>query len=500
MPYAINKYNGTIISTVADGTIDNTTDLKIIGKNYAGYGEVQNENFLYLLENFANNNPPPRPIQGQLWFDSSNSKLKFYDGGKFRTTGGAEIGAVAPTGLSVGDFWFDTTSKQLNAWDGANFVLVGPQGVSGSQTTQMQSVSLRDTTGASHAVISAIVNGKTIFIINPDQGTNADDSWTLQTPFDGFTKIYQGITLAYSNSDVNPGQSVDYRFHGTSTDADRLGGKPYTDFVLISNPIFQNPVNFPDLGFTVGETPKLRVYNPGGLPTIQSQNTTINFQTTVSGLTKTPLSLVGVNVFPGTDNTTDLGSVTQRFKTVSAVSFDGVASKATQLAVGGDFRNASSSTVAGTIVARTNVDETLNGVTIGAGAVKGTYFVGIATTANYADLAEKYLADAQYEVGTVMSVGGAFEVTACQEGDRAFGAISDKPAYLMNFELEGGSIVALKGRIPVKVSGAVKKGDQLIAGKNGTAQIGIPHAPGVFGIALETSNDEGIKLVECIIL
>jgi hypothetical protein len=70
----------------------------------------------------------------------------------------------------------------------------------------------------------------------------------------------------------------------------------------------------------------------------------------------------------------------------------------------------------------------------------------------------------------------------------------------MNFELEGGTIVALKGRIPVKVVGAVKKGDQLIAGSNGTAQVGIPHAPGVFGIALETSSDEGIKLVECVIL
>ena len=99
-----------------------------------------------------------------------------------------------------------------------------------------------------------------------------------------------------------------------------------------------------------------------------------------------------------------------------------------------------------------------------------------------------------------MSVGGAFEVTACQEGDRAFGAVSANPAYLMNFELEGGTIIALKGRIPVKVIGAVKKGDQLIAGKDGTAQVGIPHAPSVFGIALETSNDEGIKLVECIIL
>ena len=500
MPYAINKYNGTLISTVADGTIDNTTDLKIIGKNYAGYGEVQNENFLYLLENFANNNPPPRPIQGQLWFDSSNSKLKFYDGAKFRTTGGAEIGSTQPTGLSVGDFWFDTTNKQLNAWDGAQFVLVGPQGVSGGRTTQMQSVSLRDTTGASHAVISAVVDGNTIFIINPDQGTNADSSWTLQTPFDGFTKIYQGVTLAYSNDDANPGQSTDYRFHGTATDSDRLAGHAFSEFVLKSQASFSQPVNFADTGFTVGEVPKLRVYNSGGLPTVQSQNTTINFQTTVTGITKTPLSLIGPDIYPGTDNATDLGSATQRFKTMYAVGFDGVATKASQLAVGGDFRNASAVSSAGTIVVRTSIDETINGVNILAGAVKGTYFVGTATSANYADLAEKYLADAEYEVGTVMSVGGAFEVTACQEGDRALGAVSDKPAYLMNFELEGGTIVALKGRIPVKVTGSVKKGDQLIAGKDGTAQVGIPHAPGVFGIALETSDDEGIKLVECIIL
>ena len=500
MPYAINKYNGTLISTVADGTIDNTTDLKIIGKNYAGYGEVQNENFLYLLENFANNNPPPRPIQGQLWFDSSNSKLKFYDGGKFRTTGGAEIGAVAPTGLSVGDFWFDTTSKQLNAWDGANFILVGPQGVSGSQTTQMQSISLRDSTGASHAVIAGVVNGQTVFVINKDQGSNADDSWTLQTPFDGFTKIYQGITLAYSNSDLNPGQSTDYRFHGTATDSDRLSGYLASDFVLSDTAEFGGTVAFSDTGFTVGSTPRFRLFNSGQTPTLQSQNTTINFQTTVSGLTKTPLSLVGVDALPGADNTTNLGTATQRFKTIYAVSLEGTASKANQLAVGGDFRNASSVSSSGTIVVRTSTDETINGVNILAGAVKGTYFVGTATSANYADLAEKYLADAEYEVGTVMSVGGAFEVTACQEGDRALGAVSDKPAYLMNFELEGGTIVALKGRIPVKVSGTVKKGDQLIAGKDGTAQVGIPHAPGVFGIALETSDDEGIKLVECIIL
>ena len=52
MPYTINRYNGTVVTTVADGTVDTTTDLKLIGKNYAGYGEIQNENFLFLLENF----------------------------------------------------------------------------------------------------------------------------------------------------------------------------------------------------------------------------------------------------------------------------------------------------------------------------------------------------------------------------------------------------------------------------------------------------------------
>lgn len=90
MAYTINKYNGTLLVTVADGTVDASTDLKLVGKNYAGYGAIQNENFVYLLENFANSTSPSNPLTGQIWFDSSSSKLKFWDGGKFRTTG--EIG------------------------------------------------------------------------------------------------------------------------------------------------------------------------------------------------------------------------------------------------------------------------------------------------------------------------------------------------------------------------------------------------------------------------
>lgn len=501
MPYAINRYSGTLIATVADGTIDNTTDIKIIGKNYAGYGEVQNENFLYLLENFANNNPPPRPISGQVWYDSSNKKLKFYDGSKFRTTGGAEIGPNAPTGLTIGDFWFDTANSQLNAWDGTQFVLVGPQGAPGATTTQMETASLRDSTGTSRRVILSKVNGQTVFVISNEQGSNADGSWTLQTPFAGFQKIYQGVTLAYTTDDAYPGQTTtNYRLHGTATNSDRLGGKAYSDFVLKTDAVFSQPVNFADTGFTVGEVPKLRIYNSGSTPTIYNQaNDTIVFKT-FDGTEKTPLQLVGINVRPGGDNVTDLGATLLRFKTVHAVSFSGTATQASTLAVGSDFRTASSIAGAGTIVARTAVDETINGVNILAGAVKGTYFVGTATSANYADLAENYLADAEYEVGTVMMVGGEKEVTAGQVGFLAIGAVSEKPAYLMNSELKGGTAVALKGRVPVKVTGFVKKGQRLVAGPNGTAQAATGNTADTFAVALETSEEAGVRLVECLIL
>ena len=83
MAYTVNKFDGTLIATVEDGTIDNTTNLRFIGKNYAGYGEIQNENFLHMLENFAGGTAPSRPIAGQMWYDSATAKLKFYDGSKF---------------------------------------------------------------------------------------------------------------------------------------------------------------------------------------------------------------------------------------------------------------------------------------------------------------------------------------------------------------------------------------------------------------------------------
>ena len=518
MPYIINKYSGTQIAVVADGTIDNTTDLKLIGKNYAGYGEVQNENFLFLLENFANTNPPPRPISGQIWYDSSSSKLKFYDGNKFRTTGGAEIGTTQPTGLTVGDFWFDTANNQLYAYNGNQqnpFTLIGPQGIAGAGVTQMRSRTVKAAgTSNTYPIIEAVVDGDTVFIISP---TSNPVSFSLDTsinPIDGFNdqKINQGITLCYT---PGPGQanagitSSSHRFWGTASNSLLLNGKSDADFISSLNAQFSTLVRFSDAGFTVGDTPKLRVFNTSSTtPTIQNQlNDTILFQTTTNGITTYPLTLKGSNLLPGgtspnyySDNVNDIGSTGARFRTVYAATFEGAATKADSLSVGGTYRTASQSAGPSTIVARTTNDETINGINITAGAVKATYFVGTATSANYADLAEKYLADAEYEPGTVVMVGGEKEVTAGQVGARALGAVSTNPAFMMNQELEGGTFIALKGRVPVKVTGMVQKGQRLVAGPNGTAQAAFGNSSDVFAIALEDSQDPSVKLVECVIL
>ena len=91
-------------------------------------------------------------------------------------------------------------------------------------------------------------------------------------------------------------------------------------------------------------------------------------------------------------------------------------------------------------------------------------------------MAEKYLADTEYEVGTVVAIGGEKEVTAAKYGDRAIGVVSENPAFMMNKDLEGGTYIALKGRVPVKIIGAVQKGQRLVAANDGTAVAAVPHA------------------------
>jgi len=488
MAYTINKYDGSQVTVIADGTIDNTLDIKLIGKNYAGYGEVQNENLVFLLENFAAATQPSKPIKGQIWFDSGTRKLKFYDGTKFRTTGGAEISATAPTGLTTGDFWYDTTNDQLYAWNGSEFILVGPQGVAGQGTTQMLSRSVLDTDTVGHAIIEAIVDDRTLFIIT-------NDTFTLSSvnAIEGFTgQLKPGINLVNTPS-TGVTSNVDDRFHGTATDSDRLGGYLAADYVRAGSATFNTLVRFNDLGYTVGNNNVLKVSIENSTdPVIENvvgDTNKIIFRTKSSSVTRTPLKIIGNDLLPGVSESTDVGSDVLKFRAVYANDFIGIASRATTLEVSGQYRSASTAATQNSIAARD-----------GSGNLFASLFQGEASTARYADLAEKYLADAEYEPGTVMMIGGEKEVTASKWGKRAIGAVSTNPAYMMNSELEGGTYVALKGRVPVKVIGRIKKGEELIAADNGCAMMAVPHASGVFAVALESSDDEGVKVVEALIL
>jgi hypothetical protein len=124
-------------------------------------------------------------------------------------------------------------------------------------------------------------------------------------------------------------------------------------------------------------------------------------------------------------------------------------------------------------------------------------FSGVSTTAKYADVAEQYLADQEYEPGTVVSIGGVYEITSCGLGDYPAGVISTDPAYLMNSGLTAGLPVALVGRVPVRIFGSVIKGQKVYSDLHGRAS---KNAGGqLVGISLEDNADEGEKLVECML-
>jgi hypothetical protein len=191
---------------------------------------------------------------------------------------------------------------------------------------------------------------------------------------------------------------------------------------------------------------------------------------------------------PATAATIDTVAVRDASGNIAAVRFTGIADKADQLLVGATYRSSATTATANTIAARD-----------ASGDIYASLFQGTATAARYADLAEKYLADQDYEVGTVVSVGGAAEVTASKYGDLAIGVVSANPAFMMNKDLEGGTYIALKGRVPVKVNGAVKKGDRLVAGDCGYAQVAEDRLD-IFAVALESSDDAGVKLIEAVVL
>ena len=499
MAYTINKYNTDQLTIVQDGTLDQTTDIKLVGKNYAGYGEIQNENFVFLLENFAGANQPPRAIKGQIWFDTANSKLKFNDGTKWRTTGGAEISATAPAGLATGDFWWDTTNEQLYSYNGADFVLIGPQDA-GSGITQMQSKSVRDTGLVSRSVITATVNDEVVFIISPIQFTI--DSGDAENTISGFDVIQSGVTLKNTLSAAGGVTSGTQRFHGTATNADKLNGISAANYVTAVSgtpSVFTEITNFQtDAGIAIGAGLDLKLFiendNQGVVSNAQGDE--IRYRAKQSGgLVKNIVTMKpgvfkpGMNAANTAVETVTLGDATNIFSAAYATNFYGISEKASALLVGGTARVGAVNTIG------TGTSNTI-AVRDGAGNLNAVLFQGTATSARYADLAEKYTTAEELPAGTAVAVGGEAEVCPATASNHCIGVVSTDPAYMMNSESDG-QYIGLKGRLPVRVKGVVNKGDAVYALSDGVCTTLATTA--MVGIALESSTDDNEKLIECVL-
>ena len=240
MAYQINKTDGTIVATVADGQIDVlSTDLTLVGKNYSGYGEAFNENFVKLLENFASTAEPDHPVRGQIWFDASELKLKVYSGATFLPVSSATISNTQPSTLGVGDLWFNDVDKQLYFFDGANTILLGPvysetQGLSGLQVK-----SILDTLNQTRVVTYLYNNGILL-------GIFAKDSFTPKNAIEGFSgNIVPGF---------NAGTLAGIKFDVTCTNAEQLGGVDALTYVRkdTSNQIEGQVRIATDLGLVAG--------------------------------------------------------------------------------------------------------------------------------------------------------------------------------------------------------------------------------------------------------
>jgi hypothetical protein len=216
MAYQINKTDGTIVATVADGQIDTlSTDITLIGKNYSGFGEAFNENLVKILENFASTTEPLRPLRGQVWFDNAENKLKVYNGTVFIPVSSATISSTQPETLSIGDLWFDDVGAQLYFFDGTQPILIGPSYSTAQGKSGLEVASILDTLNQTRVITYLYNNGILL-------GIFAKDSFTPKIAIIGFSgNIEPGF---------NAGTLANIKFRVTCTNSEQLGGAVATTY------------------------------------------------------------------------------------------------------------------------------------------------------------------------------------------------------------------------------------------------------------------------------
>lgn len=207
MSYTINKTDGSIVTTVQDGTLNTATTLSLLGRNYQGYGEVVAENFVKLLENSAKSTAPTKPLTGELWFDTANSALKMFDGTNFQYINSVRPSATTPTqSLRTGVLWYDTTNDLLKLYTGSTFVTVGPTTILDEDDLRSNSATAVPSQQSVKAYVDAVV------ISSATLPVTGDDSNTIEVTFtEGiYIKGGAGITTDVGR-DSSAGVAGDYR-------------------------------------------------------------------------------------------------------------------------------------------------------------------------------------------------------------------------------------------------------------------------------------------------
>jgi hypothetical protein len=556
MAYTINLTDGTVFATVNDGTVNTASSMTLVGKNYAGYGEFLDENFIHLLENGSNTTAPAAPLTGQLWWDKTNTLLKVYNGTTFKTISAATASATAPASNVTGDLWYDTTNQQVKVYTGSSFIVVGPAFTSTEGTAGAIPETVNDNTATPHYITGLYVAGTRVAIVSKDANfTAAAPTSTL------FPTIYKGITISNSADTVMAGNvrntgNVVVTSGGATTAIIQSTGVLITGFNSVTGNVIGGNISTAGLITATGNI------TGGNISATNHTGTTVSVTGNVTGgnISTAGLATVTGNVTGGNINTAGLVTATGNVRggnIVSLAAVSGVSIVASGNVDSGNLRSAGLVSVAGNVTSAANIAGTffigngsqLTGLSLGVSVTKfvngttegnvgvtngninfnvggtsnvvvidtstlyanvvsvasiaktGTNAVGNigsssnyfnqvfaqATTALYADVAERFASDELLEPGTVVELGGVQEITRSLTAlsENVFGVISTRPAYTMNGgagEDDTHPKVAMTGRVPVKVTGYIRKGDRLVAAGDGIARAAQPGEATAFNV------------------
>jgi hypothetical protein len=590
MAYTINLTNGTTFATITDGTVNTASSMTLIGKNYAGYGQFLDDNFIHLLENSANTTAPAAPLTGQLWWDSTNTLLKVYSGTTWKVISGATSSSTAPSPAVQGDLWYDTTNQQLKVCSVApsTFIVVGPAYSSIEGQSGAIPLTIGDgTTG--YVVTGLYAAGDLVGIISKVADFTPAGNSSAYVGL-GFPKIYKGFTvwnIGNSSGNISNPANITLAVAGSVVETVASTGVFVTGLVSatgnITAPNFIGNV-IPPAGGSVSTTGNITGGNllTGGIMSATGNATGGNLITAglatvtgnvqggnirTAGLVSATGNITGGNVLFGSGIVSGTGNITggnvlfgsgivsgtgnitggnvlfgsgrvSGVGNVSAGFFLGNGSQLTGLSSAVSVTKIENGTSEGNVTSSGgNIAFTIGGIgnvmvlattgaivtglstpsiehtgtnavgNIGSSASYFNRLFATATTALYADVAERFAADEELAPGTVVELGGTAEITRSQQdlSENVFGVISTRAAYLMNGgagEDDTHPPVAMTGRVPVQVIGVVRKGDRLVSAGSGmarAAQPGEATAFNVIGRALVDKLTPGPGTIEAIV-